>query len=765
MFKSMFIMGLCAGLFLFSSVSVVSVEAAEGANGDQLLGVVPAESLFVARINNFDYTLGQIDQFIAGASPMPLGVPMLARMQLAGLLGDPALGNVNTGGSFAAFGIAGAADKLYVFGVIPITDFGAFVSGNANCSEPDDSGISKITSKDMMGQSKVTLIAAKGGFGLICSEENYDQLAKLLKSSSPSLVSVLDSGEIEAAVKEPLWVYGNVVEVSKVYQDSIAGKFDQMKAMVKHAEESTGQVATLPEVFDAYLELFNVLLKEIKSVSFVVKADSQALSITETVRAVPGTDMAKLLATGTDAGKHGLLGFLENGAMMNFSCRMNSPFWRELYDKCFDFMETFSGGAISSEEMAVLKALYNEQMDAMGDAVVFSMSVDSGKKPPFVGKYAFEVKDSEKFNRAFDQCMVLMSEGGLLKFYEQLGIKSGFKDERDVDSYKGVSINSLLFTFKSTQPDSPQGQAIDQMYGDGLVYKWAVVDNLHVWGIGGDADADLREMIDMAQGGRSGEVASEMAEALDLLGGAEDSDFVGTFNYLRMLKMVTMMAPVPMLDQIDVVSNSNIAFAGKIGGGDAVMDIVISKQHMAEIMSVVMQMQQQMQQEMQGQMQHGSEFNQSMVQQGQSSAAVVKRVEVDLVELPVEIDGLAFGMTSGQMEEVLGTAESSTGGAYYYFGSGLAVLTGGDGTVDAVILGSASKSSSLTENCKYRTKKGIGMGSSTEDVVAAYGTPSSVNDQPKGSDCFILEYKDINARFSIKGEQVVHMVFRKPSRN
>ena len=51
--------------------------------GDQLLKMIPAESLFCIRVNNFEYTLSQIDQFLAGVSPMPMGLAVLARMQWA----------------------------------------------------------------------------------------------------------------------------------------------------------------------------------------------------------------------------------------------------------------------------------------------------------------------------------------------------------------------------------------------------------------------------------------------------------------------------------------------------------------------------------------------------------------------------------------------------------------------------------------------------------------------------------------------------------
>ena len=48
--------------------------------------------------------MNQTDQFLAGVSPMPMGVSMLVRMQLAQLLGNPQLAGLSTNGNFAAFG-------------------------------------------------------------------------------------------------------------------------------------------------------------------------------------------------------------------------------------------------------------------------------------------------------------------------------------------------------------------------------------------------------------------------------------------------------------------------------------------------------------------------------------------------------------------------------------------------------------------------------------------------------------------------------------
>ena len=70
-----------------------------GASGDKLLDMVPADCVLCVRANNLDYALGMMDQYLAGVSPAPMGITMMARGQLAGILSDATLENVNTAGN------------------------------------------------------------------------------------------------------------------------------------------------------------------------------------------------------------------------------------------------------------------------------------------------------------------------------------------------------------------------------------------------------------------------------------------------------------------------------------------------------------------------------------------------------------------------------------------------------------------------------------------------------------------------------------------
>ncbi|MHC4535756.1 MAG: hypothetical protein ACYS6K_17540, partial [Planctomycetota bacterium] len=63
-----FVAGLLVMLAFTTGLQAVSVVKP---SDDPLLKILPAESLFCIRVNHFEYTLNQIDQYLTGVSPMP----------------------------------------------------------------------------------------------------------------------------------------------------------------------------------------------------------------------------------------------------------------------------------------------------------------------------------------------------------------------------------------------------------------------------------------------------------------------------------------------------------------------------------------------------------------------------------------------------------------------------------------------------------------------------------------------------------------------
>jgi hypothetical protein len=134
-----------------------------------------------------------------------------------------------------------------------------------------------------------------------------------------------------------------------------------------------------------------------------------------------------------------------------------------------------------------------------------------------------------------------------------------------------------------------------------------------------------------------------------------------------------------------------------------------------------------------------------------------------VVEPLVGIDKLRFGMTMEQMKEILGEPVRSRGIVHEYRDLGFAVLTIKDNTVTMIACGDRrSAASALIKNCTVRTKKGIGMGSSKEDVIKAYGQPSSTQELsgPGEGGAVVLRYDQLNSEFQLRNDTVTYMMFR-----
>ena len=585
------------------------------AASDPLLKMVPAESLFCVRLNHLNYTLSQTDQFLAGVSPVPMGLSMLVRIQLAQVLGSPELNGLDMDGSFAVFGaiLPGGPTQtnpirdMFVGVLAPVTDYGQFIEGNPHCSQPDANGVSKITSIEMPSM----LVTRAGSCALVSWANDAGKLVAMAKAMSSSeaagLVGALDAAEAQRATGEPIWAYVDVQQVSKAFGPVVSGKLEQMRAAIKDLDPNRpgAPPMNVQNVIDMYSGILETLMKETRSFSIAINPKPHVLTITQTLSAVPGTQMANMFVSDASAPQENkLLPYLEDGAMINFGLNMSTPFWKKLNVMGIDLLATMAGDSMTSEDAAKMKALATDAIDNLGGPAAWSISMDAQGKPPFTMKSVIAVKDEEKFNRLVEQGSQMWNTSGMADFYKNLGMETSFTTKRGVDRYEGIPIDSATFTMKSTDANAPQGQMINAMYGDGFDYRWAMVNGLCVFAMGGDVNSAIRQMIDQARAGGPKQMGAEMKAALALLPEADKADFVGTYNFLRLFKMIAATAPVPVpVPQMDIPTRSNIVVAGKAGNGKMVVDIALPKEHLAEIMTGVMMMQQKMMQPKQEQQQ------------------------------------------------------------------------------------------------------------------------------------------------------------------
>ena len=588
---------MVAGLMVLLVFASFGSAKATRQPGDGLLRMVPAESLFCVRVNNLNKTLTITDQFLAGAAPFATKAMVYAK--LSQLLGSEEPAALRKRGGIAVFAVIMPGDSekpkpfknIFLAVLMPVTNYGEFISKNPNASKADNKGISKISLND----KPVALVAKAGRYALMCSPRDYDKLLKA-KSTRPSakksLSSVLDEDEAKLAAGEPIWAYANIASASKTFAPVVLGKIEEVREMLKKAQADAPEPMADPEkIMDMYAEIFKVLMNELQYYSIALNPSAKALKITETVSARKGTDLAEVLSGGDKKAGAGKLAYLEDGAMMNFVSNVNPSFMAKSYAGLIDLIAELGITTIAEEDMTKIKALVADSFEAMGDSVAINMFVDGKEDFPFALKYVIELKDEKKFARVIDEEMKMMESGVMADFYKGMGMTIDAKVKRGIGEYKGVSIDSAKLKFESTEPDSQQGKMIEAMYGDGFDYRWAILEGYCVYAIGPDADSQIRELIDRVKAGGPKKMGPEMKKALALIKNADQADFAGTFNFVRMLTMVTSMMqkvpqPGPAMPNIDMQSKSSIAFAGNFGDGKLTTESALPKEHLVELMGV-----------------------------------------------------------------------------------------------------------------------------------------------------------------------------------
>ena len=574
--------------------------------GDELLRIIPAGCLFCVRVNNLDYTAGQVDQFLAGVSPVPMGLSMLMRTHLAGLLGSPQLTGLNMAGSFAIFAIpksTGAAPpgpipELFIAALVPVTDYEQFIGGNPNVGEPDEKGISRITSEGM----PPILASQLGSFALISPAEYYDDLLRYkemmglgmaAEAQTAPLAAALDAELAEQALTGPIWAYADMQQVSRTFTPLVLGGLEAAKMQMKNmpaSQQPGGAEAMAMKVMDMYAGIAQVFMKETKSVSLTLEPSPDAFRLALSIAALPSTNMADIFTAGdASTGENDLLAYLEDGAAMNLVANLNCPLWKKIYAASIDWMAAFAGENMNAEAAAQMKALVERGLDSLAGPIAESVTISPQTKPPFAVTYVLRVKDPAEYRKLIEDSAKLWNTAGLADFYKALGMQTNFNVKLEAEHYKGVSIDAGMFAIKPTDMNSPQAQMIAAMYGDGFDYRWAIVDGLCVGASGGEASSAVRKLIDQAKTGGPKQMPAEIKAASELLPTAQKADLMFTFNILRMFKMVAAFAPVP-LPQMEFQSKSNMVFAGKAADGKLRIDMALPKEHLAEIMTAVQTM-------------------------------------------------------------------------------------------------------------------------------------------------------------------------------
>jgi len=572
---------------LFGATLAGAAAGAQRASADPM-AAVPADSLFCVRINNLTGTMGKIDQFLTGVSP--IGVSMLLPAQLSQLLGSPEPAGINMAGSFAIFGPLPGGDTPDIsrIGVlVPMSDYKQFTSQNPNVVPPDAQGIATI-GKEM----PMFVVADMPGFALVTPTNNRQALIEMKKQiagmAATSLAKRLSPDELKRAQDAPLWAYANIQMVSKLFGPMIEAKLQEAKKMMEQVQPQ-GQAGA---AMDMNMGMVNTLMKELQSASLTLDPTATAIRAGFVATATPNTETAKALqgAAGTPDKK--FMQYLENGAVMNLVMSLDPATWTRLNNFYFDLMAKSAGKTVPAEEIAKLKKWSADAANALTGTAAVSFSAAAKSKPPFRIQYALGLKDPQAFSRALDQTQTMFQSGFFADLMKQSGVTMKFDLKRKAETYKDVPIDAIRVAINPTDPNSEQAKAFTAMFGQAIDVRLAVVNNLAVYVISSDPGAGVRKLIDQAKSGATPPAPSEVASAMQLIPGSDKANVFATFNLLRAMQIASAVAPMPV-PQTSPQSQGSIAIAERLSGGTFSVELALPKQHLMEMMGAVMQMQMQ----------------------------------------------------------------------------------------------------------------------------------------------------------------------------
>lgn len=547
--------------------------------------LVPKDCLFCVKINSLDNALGQVDMFLTGLFPM--GVSMMAKMQMGQFLGGGQPQGVDTAGQFAIFApLPGSPDPTALGVLVPVSSYATFVSGNPNVSAADAQGISQI------GPAGQPMLIAREfeGYALVTLPDKAQFLTSAAKPTA-ALSGDLDAAETQRATKAPIWAYGNIQSSGKMFGPMIQAQLDSMKQMMAQGQGPDAETAA--GVMDMYSSMLNTLITDAKYASLALTPSTDKVSLSAVVASLPGSEMAQSLQGRTGGSNGKLMACLDNGAVMNLVGMETSLLkkWNETYIN--ETMPKLMGSALTEAEVQQFKTMAQTAMDTFGGSLAMSLAPETKSKFPVAIKYAAELKDKAKFSEMLNKASEMLTSGSLAKFYEQTGMNMAFDVKQNVATYKGVGIDAMKFNMTPTNQDAPEAKEIKAILGDGVDIQMAATDGLLLYALDEDPATAVRGLIDKVKAGADS-TPSEVQAAMKLIPGSEEADLFVTLNVIRAMQIAKSLAPdeIPLPDG-PLATRSNVAIAGKLKSGKATLDLAVPKQHVQEVMMIVMQMQQQ----------------------------------------------------------------------------------------------------------------------------------------------------------------------------
>jgi hypothetical protein len=589
------------GLVVLCVWSLTSVFAAApaAASKDVLLDLLPADCTLCVRVNNLQQSLGQLDQYLAGASPIPMGLSMMASMQLVGVFGDPLLNGVNMQGDFAAAAVMTGQEKkdFTVFFLVPSSGINDFLKKNTNLSPVDTDGVYTLKAPNSPAGEMAVIPLSEPNYLLVGQQTNKAELLtiqKMMKEKTTSLKSRLTPDIAKAAAKNPAWAYFNIDRLYQLYGPELKNGFDEMqKALAEQAAQGNG--AFPMEMMGKSFDMYKYFAEQADGATLSLNPQAQQIQIETTLSAKTGSELAGMLKPGLVAGKNWQnAGAVDNAAAVKMLMRFNKPLWEKLNGRIMDIFCTNATEA-DKATTAKMKSLTSKMLAAMSDEAAVSFSYRSGT-PPFEFQEIVAVKDAKAVLEL--QKEAIQQVGSM---YQAMGLPMTFTYVPSVEKYHGIDIGLYQFKFTAKDPNDASMKAVEMMYGkEGLQYPMAVTPDKFLIAMGPDAMTQLKALIDAKQ---PGPAVGDMKAALALIADNTKSEMVASINLLKLFKGVSQMGQQVIAQSgkempdfwkgIEFNTTSCMAAATFVDNGSVRCQLVLPKEHLKETVAVMMQIQQQ----------------------------------------------------------------------------------------------------------------------------------------------------------------------------
>jgi hypothetical protein len=603
---------LCIG-----SLTSVFAAAPAAASKDVLLDLLPADCTLCVRVNHLQQSLGQMSQYLAEASPMPMDLSMMASAQLAGVFGDPLLNGINMQGDFAAASLMTGQEKkdFMFFFLIPSSGIGDFLKKNTHLSGADADGVYTLNVTDSPEGALAVIPLSEPNYLLVGQQKNKADLLtvrKMMKEKTASLKSRLTPDVAKAAVTNPAWAYFNIDRLYQLYGAEIKSGFDEMQ---KEITAQSGQVNSpvSMEMLGKVFDMFKYFAEQADGATLSLNPQALQMQIETTLSAKPGSELAGMLKPNLAAGKNWqYAGAVDNAAAMKMLIRFNKPLWEKLNGR---MMDIFCTNATDADKAAIdkMKSLTPKMLAAMGDEAAVSFSYRSGT-PPFEFQEMVAVKDAKTVLELQKEAIQKVET-----IYQAMGMPMTFTYAPSVEKYHGIDIGLYQFKFTAKDPNDETMKAVEMMYGkEGLQqYPMAVTADKLLIALGPDAMTQIKALIDAKQ---PGPAVGDMKAALALIGDNTQSEMVASINLLKLMKGASQMGQqviaqsgMEMPDfwkDININTTSCMAAAAFVNNGSVRFQLVLPKEHLKETAAVMMQIQQeQMKYYQQKQAQSGADAN------------------------------------------------------------------------------------------------------------------------------------------------------------